>query len=203
MNTRRPDPEDSGAAPSPAEGQAEAPVCHSEQVANLVREHNQSLHAFLMTRVGDPHEAREVAQEAYVRMLQLDRPGAVGYLRGYLFKTAANIAIDRARERNNRARLLRNECMEDQQDELSPDRYALGQEEVETLRQALAELPEKLRRSFLLRHVDGLNAPSIGELLGVSARMVHVYLTRAGMYCQLRIQGYSPKVAREAIHGVR
>jgi RNA polymerase sigma factor (sigma-70 family) len=191
--------EESGIAQSEPNGQADAVVCHSEQVANLVREHNQSLHAFLMARVGDPHEAREVAQEAYVRMLQLDRPGAVSYLRGYLFKTAANIAIDRARERSNRARLLRNEPMEEAQDELSPDRYALGKEDVDTLRLALAELPERLRRSFLMRHVDGQSAIKISKTLGVSARMVHLYLTRAGLYCQLRIQGYTPAAAREAL----
>lgn len=199
MTNSRPDTEDSGASQSEPNGQAEAAASHSEQIAKLVREHNQSLHAFLMARVGDPHEAREVAQEAYVRMLQLDRPDAVSYLRGYLFKTAANIAIDRARERNTRARLLRNEPMEEPQDELSPDRYALGKEDVDILRLALTELPERLRRSFLLRHVDGLNDLKIGEVLGVSGRMVHNYLTRAGLYCQLRVQGYTPTAAREAL----
>jgi RNA polymerase sigma factor (sigma-70 family) len=199
VTNSRPDNEEPGTPQPESGGQADAVVCHSEQVANLVREHNHSLHAFLMARVGDPHEAREVAQEAYVRMLQLDRPGAVSYLRGYLFKTAANIAIDRARERSNRARLLRNEPMEEAQDELSPDRYALGKEDVDTLRLALAELPERLRRSFLMRHVDGLSAIKISKTLGVSARMVHLYLTRAGLYCQLRIQGYTPTAAREAL----
>ena len=58
-----------------------------------------------MTRLRDEHEAKEVAQEAYVRLLQLDRPGAVSFLRSYLFKTAANIAIDRARQRATHARL--------------------------------------------------------------------------------------------------
>jgi RNA polymerase sigma factor (sigma-70 family) len=196
---RRPDREEPGAQPPQEGGEGGAGRSHSEEVADLVREHNQSLHAFLMARVGDPHEAREVAQEAYVRMLQLDRPGAVGYLRGYLFKTAANIAIDRARERNNRARLMRNEFVDEPQDELSPDRHALGKEEMDTLRLALNELPERMRRSFLLRHVEGLNAPRIADAMGVSARMVHKYLHRAGLYCQLRIQGYSPAAAREAL----
>lgn len=199
MTKSRPDSEELGTVPSKPDGSADEAVSHSEQVANLMREHNQSLHAFLMTRVGDPHEAREVAQEAYVRMLQLDRPGVIGYLRGYLFKTAANIAIDRARERNNRARLMRDEFQEEPLDELSPDRYALGREAVETLRMALSELPERVRRSFLLRHVDGLNAPSIAEIIGVSDRMIHNYLKRAGVYCQLRIQGHTPTAARKAL----
>lgn len=199
MTKKRPDSEEFGTVPSKPDGPGGEAVSHREQVASLMREHNHSLHAFLMARVGDPEEAREVAQEAYVRMLQLDRPGAIGYLRGYLFKMAANIAIDRARGRNNRARLMRDEFQEEPLDELSPDRYALGSEAVETLRTALSELPERVRRSFLLRHVDGLNTPGIAEILGVSDRMIQNYLKRAGLYCQLRIQGHSSKAARKAL----
>lgn len=199
MTESRSDSEEFDTVPSKPDGPAGEAVTHGEQIANLMREHNQSLHAFLMTRVGDPDEAREVAQEAYVRMLQLDRPGAISYLRGYLFKMAANIAIDRARVRNNRARLMRDEFREEPLDELSPDRYALSEEAVETLRMALTELPERLRRCFLLRHVDGLNTPGIAETLGVSDRMIQNYLKRAGLYCQLRIQGYSPKAAHKVL----
>lgn len=172
---------------------------HRQSVADLVRAHNASLHAFLMARTGNEAEAREVAQEAYVRMLQLDQPGAVSYLRGYLFKTAANIVIDRARERASRARLLQQEAIDEPLDELSPDRYALGGEDIQVLRQALTELPEKLRRSFMLRHIDGCSDQQIGEAVGVSARMVRTYLTQAGVYCELRVQGHTPAAAKEAM----
>ena len=66
-------------------------------IERLFREHNEALIRFLRGRVGSRNEALEVAQEAYVRLLSLDQPGAVSYLRAFLFKTAANIAIDRRR----------------------------------------------------------------------------------------------------------
>src|SRR5579863_2812073 len=66
-------------------------------IERLFREHNEALVRFLRTRVGSLSEALEIAQEAYVRLLSLDEPGAVSYLRAFLFKTAANIAIDRRR----------------------------------------------------------------------------------------------------------
>ncbi|HEY0339863.1 MAG TPA: sigma factor, partial [Steroidobacteraceae bacterium] len=66
-------------------------------VDRLFREHNEALIRFLTVRVRSPQEARDVAQEAYVRLLSLDEPGAVSYLRAFLFKTAANIAVDRRR----------------------------------------------------------------------------------------------------------
>src|SRR6267154_4784939 len=70
---------------------------NAELVERLFREHNEALVRFLLARLRSRQAALEVAQEAYVRLLSLDEPGAVSYLRSFLFKTAANIAIDRRR----------------------------------------------------------------------------------------------------------
>ena len=80
-----------------ADPQADQDESRGQVVERLFREHNEALIRFLRARVGSHNEAREVAQEAYVRLLSLDQPGAVSYLRAFLFKTAANIAIDRGR----------------------------------------------------------------------------------------------------------
>ena len=170
---------------------------HERAVADLVREHNRALHAFLMMRLHDEHEAREVAQEAYVRLLQLDQPGAVSFLRAYLFKTAANIAIDRARQRSHRARVQEMEAAEEPVDRLSPDRWVLSAEDLQVLKAALLELSPKCRRAFLLYRLEGWNDAQIGEQLGIQPRMVRHYLTQAGLYCRLRVQGLTPQQAKE------
>lgn len=66
---------------------AEKTESHEALIARLFREHNQALIRFLMTRVDSEQEARDVAQEAYVRMLQLGSPGAISFLAAYLFKS--------------------------------------------------------------------------------------------------------------------
>lgn len=170
---------------------------HEQTVTELVMEHNRALHAFLMTRVRDEHEAREVAQEAYVRLLQLDQPGAVSFLRAYLFKTAANIAIDRARQRSQRLRAHQMEFVEEPIDRLSPDRVALSEEDLEVLKRALLELTPKCRRAFLLYRLEGWTDVQIGDLLGIKPRMVRHYITHAGMYCRLRVHGLTPAQAKE------
>jgi RNA polymerase sigma factor (sigma-70 family) len=185
---------------APDDASAGDPVAdsHHRSVEAIARDHNRALHAFLMARVGDEHEAREVAQEAYVRMLQIDRPGAISYLRAYLFRIAANIAIDRARERNNRARLLHAQFADaaDAVDELSPDRHVFSAADLQTLQGALDELAEKPRRAFVLCHVKGFSDEYIARELGVSARMVRRYLAEASLYCQLRVKGLTPAQAR-------
>src|SRR5690349_21679683 len=47
------------------------------ELTKLFEAHNRKLVSFLARRLGNEAEAREVAQEAYVRVLQLDQPGAV------------------------------------------------------------------------------------------------------------------------------
>src|ERR1700730_14557583 len=75
------------------------------EISRLFREHNAALIKFVLTKVGSEQEAKDVAQEAYVRLLQLDRPVAVRYLRWYLFRIARNIAADHYRHSRVRARL--------------------------------------------------------------------------------------------------
>jgi len=74
----------------------------AEVIEQLFRQHNGKLVSFLSARLRSEAEAAEVAQEAYVRMLELDRPGRVSFQRAYLFKIAANLAVDRLRKRSVR-----------------------------------------------------------------------------------------------------
>src|SRR5690349_8553601 len=73
-------------------------------VERLFREHNEALLRFLKVRLRSNQDAREVAQDAYVRLLSLDKPQATSYLRALLFKTAANLATDRQRRAEVRGR---------------------------------------------------------------------------------------------------
>lgn len=68
-------------APDPPQDGGDAASGHAAEVAALFREHNRTLVNFLLARLKSEHDAREVAQEAYVRLLQLDRPGGVSFLR--------------------------------------------------------------------------------------------------------------------------
>ena len=53
-------------------------------VEQLFREHNAALLRFIAAKIGSTSEAREIAQEAYVHLLQLDQPEAISYLRAFL-----------------------------------------------------------------------------------------------------------------------
>ncbi len=156
-------------------------------VAGLFREHNAALLRFAAAKLGSEHEAREVAQEAYVRLLQLDHRQTIGFLRAYLFKTAANLATDRLRARR---RLPSHVTVSDEdifEFALCPERQCAGVEMVAVLDRALAELPQKCRRVLLLYRVEGLTRSEIGRKLGIGDRMVRLYLARALEHLRRRL----------------
>jgi len=157
---------------------------HSQRISRLFSEHNDSLIQFLATRLRSVQEAKEVAQEAYVRLLSLEDSGAVSFLRAFLFKTAANLAVDRIRSRNRQRQALDAGLCDESREAPTPDREAASAQEMEIVRHLVAELPPKCRRAFLLHRVHGAEFSEIAEEMGLSERMVRHYVLRAVLYCR-------------------
>jgi RNA polymerase sigma factor (sigma-70 family) len=157
---------------------------HAQRISRLFSEHNDSLIQFLATRLRSVQEAKEVAQEAYVRLLSLEDSGAVSFLRAFLFKTAANLAVDRIRSRNRQRQALDAGLCDESREAPTPDREAASAQEMEIVRHLVAELPPKCRRAFLLHRVHGAEFSEIAEEMGLSERMVRHYVLRAVLYCR-------------------
>jgi RNA polymerase sigma factor (sigma-70 family) len=174
-----------------ADGPAES---HDALMARLYRDHNAALIRFLRTRVDSEQEAQDVAQEAYVRMLKLDTHGAVSYLSAYLFRTAANIAIDRVR-RGSKGQQVRQIIAETSlpRDAQTPDEQLASQQELELIARSLEELPPKCQQAFYLHRIHEMSLDNIARQLGVTKRMVHHYLLRAIVHCRSRLDGREPK----------
>lgn len=157
---------------------------HSQRISRLFSEHNESLIQFLATRLRSVQEAKEVAQEAYVRLLSLEDSGAVSFLRAFLFKTAANLAVDRIRSRNRQQQALDAGLCDESREAPTPDREAASAQEVEIVRRLIGELPPKCRHAFLLHRVHGAEFSEIALEMGLSERMVRHYVLRAVLYCR-------------------
>jgi RNA polymerase sigma factor (sigma-70 family) len=173
-------------------------------VSQLFREHNRVLVGYLTARLRSEQEAKEIAQEAYVRLLQLQEPGTPSLLRAYLFKTATNLAIDRLRRR--RVRHLAEEQPELFEDlttkgsELDdPAKQLLAREQAEQLVGYLQKLPIKCQQVFSLHRLEGAPQHEVAARLGFSERMVRRYVTYAMVYCHLRLDGMAIDQVRQKV----
>lgn len=176
---------------------AEGAEDRASTVTRLFREHNRTLVGFLYARLKNEQEAREIAQEAYVKVLQLDQRSATSFIRAYLFRVAANLAVDRIRQRRSRARLDQLDSLDDLFAEATAERAAIAGQELAMLRGAVMELPEKCQQAFRLHKLEDRSFAEAATAMGITERMVRKYVARALVYIRLRCEGCPAEEARE------
>jgi RNA polymerase sigma factor (sigma-70 family) len=166
-------------------------------VSRLFREHNRTLVGFLYARLRNEQEAKEIAQEAYVKVLQLEQPGATSFLRAYLFRVAGNLAVDRIRQRRSRTRLDQLDSIDDFLTEATAERAAIAGQELALLKRAVEELPAKCQQAFRLHKLEDRAFADVAQVMGMTERMVRKYVARALVYVRLRREGCSAEQAQE------
>ena len=158
-------------------------------IDRIYRDYNEALVRFLSARLHSEQDAQEVAQEAYVRMLKLDEPNTVRHLQSYLFRTAANLAIDRLRRSQRRVTLavLEGGAAEASSPQPGQDAVLEGRQKLSLLECAIAELPPKCRKAFLLYKFEAWSYAEIADEMSLSQSMIRKYVIRALVYCRERL----------------
>ncbi|MGI9325498.1 MAG: sigma-70 family RNA polymerase sigma factor [Pseudomonadales bacterium] len=149
-------------------------------VSNLYSQQATPLVKYLTARFRNAEEAKEIAQEAWLRFFRLPAPEELENAKAFLFQTASNLAIDRARRATLEQRYLDREAMEPQREESpSVEQSLQGCEELALIDHALTELPLKCRQAFVMHRVSGRSYPEIAKALAVSTSMVEKYIIQA------------------------
>lgn len=136
--------------------------------------HERDLRMWLQRRFVAAAEVEDIVQECYCRLARLTDVARITEPRAYLFTIARNIAL----EHRKRASVVRLETLADTGegqagiDFLSPERIAEGRQDLGRLQSALETLPERARRIFIMRKVEGLSQKEIAEALGVTESVV-------------------------------
>jgi RNA polymerase sigma-70 factor (ECF subfamily) len=143
----------------------------------------------LTRRLGSPDLASEALNETYLRLEGMREIGEVRSPKAYLFRIALNIASDRRRA--EKRRLTADEVdslLEIPDDRPDAARVIEDRSEVNQLRRAIAELPERRRRVLMLSRIEGMPNREIAALLGVTIRTVETDLKQAVEHCADRLK---------------
>lgn len=141
-------------------------------VESLFHQQALPLVKYLTARFKNVDEAREVAQEAWLRIYRLDHPEELENAKAFLFQTASNLSIDRIR----RVNLERKHAVFEEELTRSVEDTIAAQQTLATIESALFDLPIKCRQAFTLHRHSGLSYPQIASELGVSTSMVEKYI---------------------------
>jgi RNA polymerase sigma factor (sigma-70 family) len=152
--------------------------------ARALELYGADLHWFLLSRLRNDEDARDVAQEVYMRLLRLGTGELVRQPHAYVYFVANQVLAQfRLRAKQNPvtydSKLAQHHDHHPTPDELQRDGVVdrlLPQSEIERL---VGALPVRYRKVFLLRVLDGLSWVQIAEQLGFSVNTVKKYLCEA------------------------
>jgi RNA polymerase sigma factor (sigma-70 family) len=163
----------------------------------LVRLYERSTRALAYSLVGDPAEAQDLAQEAFLRAFRnLDLLADPQKFAPWLRRVTFGVCIDWVR--TFRPQLYRLETPADElarlaapSGELSPLEYVERRELTERVMRALAELPSRYRTPLTLYHIDGLSHEKVARALDVPVGTVRSLVARARQKLASVLQPYT------------
>jgi RNA polymerase sigma factor (sigma-70 family) len=160
-------------------------------IERLFSEHGATLQAFFRRRIRVAHDAPDLAQEVYIRMLRVSDTDAIRNPELYLYTVANNLVKENAVSERRRAAWddIDDIAVQEQLAELPQfDGEIDTSLRVHRLREVLAQLSPKCRATVLLQYGHDLSYEEIGARLGISSHMVKKYLAQALMHCRRRMK---------------
>lgn len=159
---------------------ADAASLH-RRLRDLYSDHHGWLVEWLRRRFGCPHDAADIAQDTFVRLLGKSRQEIDGVreLRSWLSTIARGIAIDKARRQAIERAYLDALATLPEPVSDSPEAHLLVIETLARIDALLHGLGAKVRLAFLMSRLEGLTYPEIADRLGVSLSSVEKYMAAA------------------------
>ncbi|MCY4156053.1 MAG: sigma-70 family RNA polymerase sigma factor [Gammaproteobacteria bacterium] len=138
--------------------------------------------AFLNMRLANEQDARELAQEAYLRLLRATRARLIEDPTAYLFRIARNLLYEWYVSLPPDSEPLSGSAPSA---DLAVEEQAALAQHMDRLEDALRRLSPKCRAVVLMHRRDGMTYKEIGAALGISASMVKKHLAHGLVSCRL------------------
>jgi len=157
--------------------------------ALLVERYNGSLFRYLVRMIGQPADAEDLTQEAFLRAyLSLASYDPSYRFSTWLFRIATNLAINRIKAASKIVSLEEMSDRNEQRDEPPelvdpcadgrPDQAVERAERVRMIQNCLQELPADYRAVVTLRHIAELSYNEIADSIGLPLNTVRTRLHR-------------------------
>ncbi len=163
----------------------------AEAFEQLVRSYDQSVLRLAMNLLRSPEDARDVYQEAFLRVYRnLHSFRFDCSFSTWLYRIVSNLCLDQLRKRKVRkeepaslvtseGQLDRFEFVAEERADVDPQRRLMSAQINTRISEVLGSLTERERLVFEMRHYQGMRLRSIGEALGTTEEAAKNCLFRA------------------------
>jgi RNA polymerase sigma-70 factor (ECF subfamily) len=168
----------------------------------LVREYDQSVLRIAMNLLRSPDEARDVYQEAFLKVFRnLHAFRFDCSFHTWLYRIVTNICLDHLRRRKVRKEestvvetpegvVDRMSQVQEEAPHANPERQTWNSELAGRIDTALGELTPRERTVFELRHYQGMRLRAIGEMIGTTEEAAKNCLFRATQKMRSNLEAF-------------
>lgn len=179
--------------------------------ATLFERYSDKLFRLALSILGDEDEAEGIVQDSFLRLFEkLDQFEGRAKLSTWLYRVAYNASVDQLRKRRpvqplqeepgtGEEALFIPALLTDWSQ--APETVFASAEAQMQLESSIAQLPERLRLTFMLREVEGLSTAETAEVLGLSEGAVKVRLHRARLQLREQLSAYFGELGRVSSGG--
>ena len=162
-----------------------AEVTKNDKIHTLYSDHHGWLQSWLNFKLGNQHDAADIAHDTFIRLITGARPlNKLGdEPRGLLTHIARHLVIDHWRRQDVERAYLAAVAQLPEAEVPSPEMRLLILEALQRIETMLSNLPSVTRDIFLLAQLDGLVYQQIAEQQHVSLATVKRHMSKAFLAC--------------------
>jgi RNA polymerase sigma factor (sigma-70 family) len=152
--------------------------------------YRNELFSFVLRYVDCPDTADDILQDTYLRFSGCSKERPIENPRAFLYRIAANLATDHVRAKLRRA----SESLDTHETELPdssrqlPETIVEQRQQLDSLYDALIELPPLCREIFILSRMEGQSHAQIAKRLNISTSWVEKNIVQALKHCKRALQ---------------
>ena len=154
--------------------------------------HRLALIGYATKITGNRDLADDIVQEAWLRLERAAARELPDHPLAYLYRIVRNLAFDDHRKSGRESQIVRHVDFVDlskrPDDAPTPERAIIAKSELERVRMAMAELPERTRKALEMHRFGGFKLREIASELGVSITLAHRLVAEGVDHCKRSLE---------------
>lgn len=156
-------------------------------ITALYQLYRQELTHHLFRMVNCYETAQDLVQESYIILARSASVAVINQPRGFLYRTANNLALDHLRHNKIVARHAELASAVDKPKQASTEAEITQKQWRALLAAAVDELPPRCRDAFILHKIHGLSYREVAQRLSISESAVEKHITKGLLHCRNRL----------------